>query len=85
MFEGLPEVCYGTLLSNGDTVKIKKGEMGYYRVPDELRTMHPDILNESIGVTKAQAEAMMAGSMFGWDVPGANPEMWVDIISKKKA
>lgn len=29
-------------------------------------------MNESLGVTKQQEEAMKAGSLFGWDVPRAN-------------
>ena len=32
-----------------------------------------DKLNEQIGVTRAQAAAMLAGSMFGWAGPGADP------------
>lgn len=31
--------------------------------------------NEKIGVTWAQMQGMITGSMFGWDVPGANPEL----------
>jgi len=32
-----------------------------------------DAINEQIGVTRAQAAAMLAGSMFGWACPGADP------------
>ena len=28
------------------------------------------------GATVAQIEAMIVGSMFGWEVPGANPDMY---------
>jgi hypothetical protein len=28
-------------------------------------------MNEKLGVSPAHAEAMLVGSMFGWDVPGA--------------
>lgn len=33
-----------------------------------------DRLNELEGVTPAQASAMAVGSMFGWHVPGADPD-----------
>lgn len=32
-----------------------------------------DAANKAMGVTKRQETAMVAGSMFGWNVPGANP------------
>ena len=33
-----------------------------------------DELNEKLGVTPAQRQAMEIGSMAGWDVPGADPK-----------
>ena len=33
-----------------------------------------DALNDAMRVTKAQSAAMLAGSMFGWDVPAADPK-----------
>ena len=35
-------------------------------------------VNEANGVTRAQEAAMVAGSMFGWQVPGADPKNYDD-------
>ena len=74
----LPEQCYGTLLDTGKIVIYKRGETGYYKtdIPytgkDEARAL-VDEYNTKAGVTKAQEAAMAAGSMFGFDVPAADP------------
>lgn len=52
-------------------IGIKRGEDGFYPV---FTTATADELNASYGVTPAQREAMHNGSMFGWDVPGADPD-----------
>lgn len=67
----LPEVCYSTNKMTGDTILIKRGEIGYY-LAKELFTS-PDELNKIFGITKEQQHAMEVGSMFGWDTEGANP------------
>jgi hypothetical protein len=58
---------------------LKKGESGYYPLTNEAETvMSLDELNGELGVTRGQREAMYIGSLFGWDVPGANPAMYGD-------
>lgn len=75
----LPEQCYGILPDTGELTIVKKGESGYYRTDismgskEENRAL-ADEYNGKLGVSKAQAAAMLVGSMFGWQVPGADPQ-----------
>ena len=75
----LPEQCYSTLLDTGAVVILKRGETGYYKtdIPytgkEEAKSLVSEY-NRKLGVTKAQEEAMRAGSMFGFQVPGADPK-----------
>ena len=75
----LPEKCYVYIETSNDLGIVNKGEMGYYHTDitalsrEEMKEM-VDELNEKIGVTKAQAEAMKLGSMFGWSCPAADPK-----------
>ena len=76
--EGLPEMCFSVLPDTGALICIKRGESGYYpsdwSTGDRERNIQiRDDANESMGVTDAQRKAMEAGSMFGWNVPGADP------------
>lgn len=81
VFPGLPERCFGVLPGTGDLIIIVRGESGYYKTdwttnnPEKNREL-ADGHNSEMGVSKAQAAAMLAGSMFGWHVPAANPEMY---------
>lgn len=74
----LPERCYSLLPGSKDVIIIRRNEMGYYKtdIPtaskEDARAI-VNLYNARLGVSKAQEEAMKTGSMFGWDVPGADP------------
>jgi hypothetical protein len=68
----LPLMCMAHIPGTNKTIAIYYGERGYYEVP--FSTSYADEWNEKHGVTKGQVEAMLTGSMFGWDVPGADPD-----------
>ena len=74
----LPAACYSILPSTGELIMIERGVCGYY--PSNKSMPFPDInrkiadeFNTHCGVTRAQEEAMLAGSLFGWDKPAAKP------------
>ena len=77
----LPEVCFSILPSTGDVIIIKHGESGYYRCEYSTKdkAFNREFANDrnaNLGVSKAQVEAMLAGSMYGWDVPAADPKSY---------
>lgn len=74
----LPELCYSTLGTTGELIVIKKGENGYYRTDYSTNDKKENIelknfYNEKLGVTALEETCMKVGSMFGWSVPGADP------------
>lgn len=77
--DNLPEQCYSLLPGSNDVIIIKRNEKGYYKtdIPatskEDARAL-VDEYNGKLGVTRAQEEAMKTGSMFGWNVPGADPK-----------
>lgn len=73
--EKLPEVCASRLPSTGEPILIERGASGYYA---GTFNSDPDKFNREWEVTPAQVQAMEAGSMFGWHVPGANPDKYPD-------
>ncbi|MDU3779981.1 MAG: hypothetical protein E7G43_08475, partial [Flavonifractor plautii] len=75
-----------TLRTTGQLICIKRGETGYY--PSDWDTGDKegnvelaDELNEDLGVTPIQRQAMEIGSMAGWDVPGADPKHYEESYS----
>ncbi len=74
----LPEQCYVYLPSTDEIVLAKKGVTGYLKT--DLNESDADgkkelaeRMNEKLGVTKRQAEAMKAGAACGWESPAADP------------
>lgn len=50
-------------------IAVRRGESGYYPIHTSITAAY---LNDKLGVTPLQAEAMHHGSMFGWETPGAD-------------
>jgi hypothetical protein len=85
MSEGnkLPEFCYAFSISHEPgyrIVMVKRGKEGYHHTDLDHPSLSEDearrrvrSLNRQLGVTPLQAECMDNGSMFGWEVPAANP------------
>lgn len=75
----LPGMCFYFLESNApgkQVVAIQRGECGFFLTTyDETDPEKAKVLvthmNKKLGVTDAQAECMLVGSIFGWEVPGA--------------
>ena len=79
--EGLPDLCWSVLPGTGDLIYIKRGESGFYRSDWDscdpgINRKKADYANRQRGVTKAQEQAMVHGSMFGWSTPGAAPSVY---------
>lgn len=80
----LPELAYACHITTGEAVLITIGEPGFRPVDTEkfpLAGSAPkDFVrqqNEAMQVTPAQGKAMLMGSIFGWDKPGAHPESMI--------
>lgn len=69
---GLPPLCFTRLPSSGETIAILRGEAGYHPI---VTFLTPEQLNAALLVppTADHVQAMLAGSLFGWRVPAADP------------
>ncbi len=79
----LPEKCFVYVESTDEIGIVERGEMGYWPagvVPDKgvSKRQSVDYLNAAQGITKAQATAMKAGSLCGWDTKAADPASYND-------
>jgi len=75
---GLPPRCFTRHPFTGETIAIVRGETGYHPVvtiltPEQLNTALPE------PPTAEHIQAMINGSMFGWQVPAASPAHHVPI------
>ncbi len=79
----LPPHCFART-PQGRTIRITRGEAGYEPV---LSDLSPEMLNAQLTPppTPEQVEAMVVGSMFGWNVPGADPEIVGDRNAAQRA
>ena len=76
MFEGLPKFCYSKEPLSGKTIILQRGQEDYNNLENGYEEVNPEEANEKLGITKAQVSAMLTGSMFGWNIPRANPEAY---------
>ena len=79
--ERLPDMCWSTLPSDGSLIYIVRGENGYHMPednrgnPEQNRHM-ANYRNQCRGISPAQEQAMLNGSLFGWDCPAADPTQY---------
>ena len=72
----LPPAAFAAHPTTGATIMIRRGERGYFLLATQLTA---DELNQVFGVTAAQSKAMLAGSIFGWECPGADPATYTEL------
>lgn len=65
----LPGIAFATLPTTGETIAIRHGERIYYRVGSSKTA---EELNAIYGVSKAQANAMLACVLAGWETPSTD-------------
>jgi hypothetical protein len=68
----LPGICAASHPITGAPILISAGESGYYPLPPHFDV---EAFNKRNGITCAEVDAMVIGSMFGWNSPGANPSI----------
>lgn len=90
----LPRISWAELDSSHEVVAICYGESGYHKWEPEgciamTSTEIVDNLNRKAGISKAQAAAMKAGSLFGWHCPASDPRNYDELgrptYNKKEA
>jgi hypothetical protein len=67
-------ICAARHPTDNTVILIVRGEKGYH----PWKVMDVDNFNARCGVSPTQAEAMLVGSMFGWNCPGAQLAFTID-------
>jgi hypothetical protein len=75
----VPEMCVAILQPEGVLIGIKRGQRGYFQMYDgmvkgDAAKLVADRFNDALHVLPQQREAMLVGSMMGWDCPAARPD-----------
>ena len=73
----LPAFCASRMPTTNEPILLHRGHKGFWPAP--FPEFDPDEFNRDMGVTNAQRMAMEIGSIFGFHVPGANPDMHVHL------
>ncbi len=79
----LPDRSYVYIKTENKIGVVDKGESGYVEIPIVFKSSAEaqefvDTNNKKLGISPAQAKAMMCGSMFGWHCPAADPTNYED-------
>lgn len=76
MDKRLPNFCALMDTATGEPIIVKKGESGFWPGSAMALTDEADIarFNSDHSATPGMVRAMHFGSMFGWEVPGAQLE-----------
>jgi hypothetical protein len=75
----LPDLCAARHPTDRSPILIRRGVAGYW-------PLHPDTDVEAFnarngGATAAQVEAMLCGSMWGWDTTLADPDSFPELAT----
>lgn len=70
LLDRLPVMCATYHGETGDPIILKRAESGYWRMPGDMTV---EQFNAAFLPTPGQIAAMEAGSVFGWDMPAADP------------
>lgn len=78
----LPEICLTRSKTTGTVIAIRRGEIGFYPIQTRLT---PEEFNQRRGISPDQVEAMENGSLLGWEVPAADPDIVKRLRERREA